>query len=81
MYLELVLAEIHKDGVSEVDVRVFREVEKEVVVEGAYGGVGNHDLVCVVVVGFDHYSDCEFICRHKFSHFNISCGGSQVVFP
>jgi len=55
MDFEVVLAGIHQEDVSEVDVGVRRKVEKEVVVVAAYGGVGNHDLVTVVAVGFHDY--------------------------
>ncbi len=55
MDFEVVLAKIHQEDVSEVDVGMRGEVEKEVVVVASDGGVGNHDLVTVVAVGFHDY--------------------------
>ncbi len=71
MDFEVVLLEIHEEDVSEVDVGMRGEVEKEVVVVAPDGRVGNHDLVTVVAVGFYNNPHCIIIGTHLLLQINF----------
>ena len=79
MDFKVVLTEIHQEDVVKVDVRMRGEVEKEVVVMDADGGIGNHDLVFIVGVGFYNYTDCVFVC-HKFFILHYPAGEVKSFF-
>lgn len=76
MDFEVVLAEVHQEDVSKVDVRMRGEVE--IVEHTVYRGVSNHDLVTIVIEGFHDYSDCVAICHSSL--FYTTLRGKSSLF-